>query len=306
MKYSIVIAIYNDGYLASAMCEQVDRVFALISGEKELIFVNDGSVDNSLLMLTDVAKAFNFVRVIELSRNFGQHSALACGFREAKGELIIRMNVDQQDPLTELPKLLKIMEEEDVDMVVGQYVIRRSPVTSIVSSFLYFRVFRFLTGLNVPVNTSAMRVMNRRFIDAYNNLTEKSRFPQGLDLWLGFRQRYVEIEHRERSDRHSSYTFIKRFNLAIEGILYFSDRPIRILTFFGFFIASLGFILGMVLVLNKLMWNQLLPGYTSLIVLGLVTFGIQLTSLGLIGLYVGRIFREVQNRPLYLVRRIYG
>lgn len=306
MKYSIVVPIYNDGYLARAMCEEVQRVFATIPGEKELIFVNDGSKNDSLATLHTLANEFPFVKVINLSRNFGQHQAIACGFNEARGDIIIRMNVDQQDPPAELPKLLRLVEEEDCDLVVGQYRARKSPLRSKVTSFVYFAVFRFLTGLDVPHNTSPMRVMSRRFINAYNQLTEKSRFPQGLDIWLGFKQAYVPIEHREREDRKSSYTFTKRLKLALDGILYFSDRPIKIVMAFGFLMSIAGLVLGVAVVIAKIQGIELLPGYASLMVLGLVSFGIQLTSLGLVGLYIGRIFKEVQNRPLYLIRDVYG
>lgn len=305
MKYSIVIPIYNDGYLARAMCEEVARVFSTIAGEKELLFINDGSANDSLETLKGLVADFSFVRVIDLSRNFGQHIALACGFREAKGEIIIRMNVDQQDPPAELPKMLDILAREDVDLVAGTYAARQSPIKDRLSSMLYFSVFRFLTGMEV-INTSPMRVMNRRFINAYNQLTEKSRFPQGLDYWLGFKQRYIEIEHRARIDKASSYTFAKRLRLAMDGILYFSERPIRMVMGFGFCMAVLGVVLGVAIIIAKIMGTQFLPGFASLAVLGLTTFGIQLTSLGLIGLYIGRIFREVQNRPLYLIRETYS
>ena len=144
------------------------------------------------------------------------------------------------------------------------------------------------------------------FINAYNRLTEKSRFPQGLDMWLGFRQCYVEIDHLPRADKKSSYSFIARLSLALMGLLYFSDRPIKLVTAGGFTIAVLGFLLVGAIFIGKLFGAALLPGYASLAAIALLTFGIQLTSLGLIGLYIGRIFAEVQNRPLYLIRETYG
>lgn len=306
MKYSIVIPIYNDAYLADEMCSEVVKVFPDHKGKMELIFVNDGSKDDSLEVLCSLQGKYPFVKIIDLSRNFGQHLALACGFREAKGEVVIRMNVDMQDPPSELPKLLKVLVDEDADMVIGRYKERKSPLKDKITSFLFFRLFKFLTDIDVPYDTSPMRVMNRRFIDAYNMLTEKSRFPQGLDQWLGFRQRYVEIEHRQRSDKKSSYTFKSRLKLAADGILYFSDKPIKIVMLIGFIIACIGFIAGAAILLARWLGLVSLPGYASLAALGLTTLGIQLTSMGLIGLYIGKIFKEVQNRPLYLVRKTYG
>ncbi|MGD9968703.1 MAG: glycosyltransferase family 2 protein [Hyphomonadaceae bacterium] len=306
MKYSVVVPIYNDGYLAEALCEEVQRVFAPMPGGMELLFINDGSSNDSLDILLALGSRFSFVRVIDLSRNFGQHSALACGFREAKGEIVVRMNVDMQDPPAETPKLLEVMQRDDADLVVGQYQQRRSPILNKLTAYGYYALFKFLTGLEAEQNTSALRVMSRRFIDAYNLFTEKSRFPQGLDLWLGFKQRYVPIEHRARADGKSSYTTLGRLRLALMGLLYFSDRPIMLLTGFGVVCAIGGLLLGAFVVLERIFGGALMPGYASIIVLALTTFGIQLASIGLIGLYIGRIFREVQNRPLYLIREIYG
>lgn len=304
--YSVVVPIYNDGYLARALCEELARVFAQMGSTFELIFVNDGSRNDSLKQLQALTTEFDFVTVVDLSRNFGQHQAIACGFRLARGERIIRLNVDMQDPPSELPRMIAAMDAGDLDLVVGHYSARQSPLTSKLTSYLYFKIFRFLTGFEVPRNSSAIRVMSRRFIDAYNSLTEKTHFPQGLDAALGFRQHSIEIEHRPRIDGKSSYTFTKRLALALNGILYFSDRPIKLMVGFGFAVACIGVFLGLFIVTSQLLGTHYLPGYASLAAIGLFTFGIQLTCLGVLGLYIGRIFREVQNRPAYIVRETYG
>lgn len=306
MKYSVVIPIYNDGYLAQACCEEVARVFATLPGGMELIFVNDGSKNDSLQTLIGLTDTYDFVRVIDLSRNFGQHNALACGFQEAKGDIVIRLNVDMQDAPSEIPKLLKVMEDDDADLVVGQYAERKGSIKDKITSHIYFAVFNFMTGMTVPQRTSSLRLMSRRYLNAYNSLTEKSRFPQGLDFWLGFRHRYVIIEHQMRPDKKSSYNFWSRLSLALTGLLYFSDRPIKLVMLLGFGVACLGFMFGAYLLLARLMGADFQSGYVSLVALGLFSFGIQLTSLGLVGLYIGKIFKEVQNRPLYLVRETYA
>lgn len=313
MRFSIVTSIYRDGYLARDFCLEVGNVFSdylnvefsELYNDIELIFVNDGSPDNSLLELVEAKKDFPFVKVVDLSRNFGQHEALACGFRLASGDYAIRMNVDMQDPPTELPKLLKEIETGAWDMVVGQYTERNSPWLNRITAHLYFKVFKFLTGQNVLQRTSPMRVMNRTFLDAYNALTEKSRFPQGLDGWLGFRQNYVDIEHRPRTVGKSAYTVWSRTRLALTGILYFSDRPLKFIGYFGLILALFGMILGGGVVLEKLLGGALLPGYASLAAIAFVGFGVQIAFMGVLGLYVGRIFSEVQNRPLYIIRKVY-
>lgn len=311
MEFSVVTSIYCDGYLARNFCIELIRIFSehmgmnRIENNFELIFVNDGSPDDSLQRLLEAKDEFRFVKVIDLSRNFGQHAAIASGFRLASGRYVLRMNVDLQDPPSEIPKLLNEMATGKYDLVVGQYNERNSPWINRLTAFLYFETFKFLSGLNVPQRTAPLRVMNRAFTDAYNDLTEKSRFPQGLDQWLGFRHKYVEIEHRPRVDGKSSYNFISRLRLALTGILYFTDRPIKLIGYFGIWMSLIGLLLGLVVVLQKFSDNPLLPGYASLASIALIGFGVQIGCIGLLGLYIGSIFREVQNRPLYIVREIY-
>ena len=181
MKYSLVVPIYFDGYLAPALCSEVHHTMAGFLGSPgirdhfELIFVNDGSTDGSLQALLDLQYQYDFVRVIDLSRNFGQHAAIACGIREARGEIVMRMNVDLQDPPSEIPKLLRVLEESDTDLAVGQYESRESPWIDRLTAHVYFVVFKFLTGFEIRQNTSPLRAMSRRFVDAYNALTEKSQ-----------------------------------------------------------------------------------------------------------------------------------
>jgi len=308
MQYSIVVPIYGDGYLAHELCAEVGRVMSMyVEGHSlretlELIFVNDGSPDDSLKALLELRNKFDFVHVIDLSRNFGQHSAIACGMHNARGEIVLRMNVDMQDPPSEIPKLLDTLKRGDYDLVVGRYSTRMSPLMDQLTARLYFLLFRFLTGFNTPQNTAPLRAMSRRFVDAYNSLTEKSRFPQGLDQWLGFRHKYVEIEHRARSDRRSSYSTWSRLVLAVNGILYFSDRPLQLVASVGFLLASFGVALATYISVGKLLGIDYLPGFAALASIGLIAFGVQLGCTGLVGLYVAKIFKEVQNRPLYVVR----
>ncbi|CDZ73245.1 Putative bactoprenol glucosyl transferase-like protein [Neorhizobium galegae bv. orientalis] len=309
--YSVVTSVYRDGHLAHAFCAAVDETFRKylktdsISPTVEIILVNDGSPDDSLGHLLATKNAFEFVKIVDLSRNYGQHSALASGFMLARGKFVIRLNIDMQDHPNELPKLLKEMEAGRYDLVVGQYKKRKSPILNRVTAHFYFKLFKFLAGLDVQQRTSPMRVMNRVFIDALNNLTEKSRFPQGLDQWLGFRHKYVEIEHQERAHGKSSYNIFSRLSLASSGILYFSDRPLKLIGYFGLCMALLGFLLGLTIFAQKISGSGLLPGYASIVCIALMAFGIQIGSVGILGLYVGRIFREVQNRPLFIVREIY-
>ncbi len=305
MKYSIVVPIYNDGYLALAFCNQISAVMIPLAGTSgfELIFINDGSSDESLEQLRETQLQFHFVRVMDLSRNFGQHAAIACGLQEAAGDVVLRMNVDMQDPPYEIPKLVRVLESDDYDLVVGVYSVRESPLIDRASAWLYYTIFRLLTGFAVPQNTSSLRAMSRRFVNAYNGLTEKSRFPQGLDQWLGFKQKYIQIEHQPRIDKRSSYTFWSRLKLGLDGVLYFTNRPLQIVAYGGLLMSAIGLVLAMYIILDRWLGNAYLPGFAAITSVSLVAFGLQVFCIGIVGTYVAKIFREVQNRPLFLIRQ---
>lgn len=311
VSYSIVVPIYNDAYLAKSFCEQIDLVMSRylncsdIFGQIEVIFVNDGSKDNSLDQLLTLKKVYNFVRIINLSRNFGQHHAIACGYAHAKGMVVIRTNVDMQDHPQNIPRLLDELKNGETDIVIGQYPQRMSPWFSKVTAIIYFAIFYFLTGIKTPNNTSPLRAMSRRYIDNYTKLKEHGRFPQGLDIWMGFNCKYISIEHQARIDKRSSYNVISRVNLAIDGLLYFTEKPIKLVTYLGFILALIGFCWVLVIVVEKALGVVTIPGYASLMSLGLVAFGIQLTITGLLGLYTAKIFTEVKGRPLYIIQDEY-
>ncbi len=308
MHYSFVVPIFNDGYLASAFCSEFEKVFSVflgrvdIAAQVELIFVNDGSFDDSSKELAMVSSRFPFVRVINLSRNFGQHVAISCGYKHAKGDVVGMLNADMQESPSEIPKLLRALQSEDADIVFG---LRRSRSGARIDS-LTSRMFGFLlnklTGHEVPLNVSTLRVMRRRFVDAYNSLGESCRYLPGLESWLGFKRGYVEIEHHARTLGKSSYNFCRRLKMASEAIISFSDLPLRITVAAGFVIVLVGFALTLALVLQRLFFAEVLLGYTSTIAIVVFLGGVQLTVIGLASLYIGRILREVQRRPVYVIK----
>lgn len=311
IECSVIVPIYNDGYMAAPFCEQINIVMKeylrceSLQGKIEVIFVNDGSRDNSLEKLLSLKNEYPFVRIINLSRNFGQHHAIACGYTNSRGKTVVRINVDMQDHPTNIPMFFEELKKRQCDLVIGQYRKRKSPWFSRLTSHLYFKLFRQLTDIKMPRHTSALRVMSRRYIENYKKLKEHGRFPQGLDLWLGFKCNYVDIDHCRRSDKRSSYTFFSRLNLAIDGLLYFTDKPLKLITYTGFILAFLGFGSAIFIVIEKLFGVVTIPGYASIMSLGLFAFGIQLTITGIVGLYTAKIFTEVKGRPLYIIEEEY-
>jgi dolichol-phosphate mannosyltransferase len=308
IKYSFVVPIYNDAYLAEEFCGEYLRVFQRhlgledITCSTELIFVNDGSHDDSAETLARLPTRFPFVRVVNLSRNFGQHIALSCGYRHARGQFVGMLNVDMQEHPDQIPLLLSHIESTDCDIVFGVRNRRAGSRADGLTSKLFGVVLNKLTGYDVPLNVATLRVMNRRFVDAYNSLTESSRYLPGLESWLGFKRAYVEIAHQARRRGQSSYNFKRRLLMAGETIISFSDLPLRITVVFGFGVVALSFLLGLVLLIQKLFFIDVQLGYTSTVCLIVFLAGVQLSVTGLGSLYIGRILREVQHRPLYVVR----
>lgn len=304
-SYSFVVPIYNDHYLAEAFCRELESAFIdylqfpTIAEQVELIFVDDGSpIRGDLESLT---LRFPFVRVVRLSRNFGHHIALSCGYRMAKGDVVGTLNVDMQDPPRELKVILDCMFENKYDIVIGVRKNRLGSLQEALTGRLFVTVINFLTSDNLPVDFSCTRVMSRRFIDAYNQFGEKCRWQPGLERWLGFSRGFVKIEHQERKVGKSSYNFKKRLALAMNSIISFSDMPLKIASVVGMSLAMMGIFLGVALIIQKIFFLDILPGFTSIASLMLFFSGMQLIFIGIVGIYLGRILVEVQNRPLYVI-----
>lgn len=267
----------------------------------ELIFVNDGSKNDSIDRLIYLSKQKKFVKVIDLSRNFGQHIALSCGYQNAKGQYVGMLNVDMQEPPSEILKLLDFIKEKKFDIVYGLSDERKTSFFNRITSKSFAFVLNYLTNSQMPLNVTTLRIMNRKFVDAYNSLSEKSRYIPGLETWLGFKHGYLPILHKEREIGKSSYNFRKRLKMAIESIISFSDYPLRLIVGFGCIVAFIGFLLTVFLLISKLFFANIQAGYTTTI--SLITFigGIQIMVIGFASLYIGRILKEVQNRPLYII-----
>ena len=308
--YSFVVPIYHDADLAGEFCAAYQKVFqeflgtAAIAPQTELIFVNDGSQDDSAEVLDRLPEAFPFVRVINLSRNFGQHIALSCGYRHAAGRNVGMLNVDMQEHPDQIPLLLRHIEASDCDIVFGLRARRAGSQVYNFTARLFAIVLNQLTGYDIPLNVSTLRVMNRRFVDAYNNLSERSRYLPGLESWLGFKRGYVDITHHPRWRGRSSYSFTRRFIMAADAIISFSDLPLKMAALSGFIVVGVSFLLALALALQKLFFANLQLGYTSTLCVIILLGGVQLSVTGLASLYIGRILREVQRRPLYVIRSL--
>lgn len=294
--------------MADGFCVEFEQSFRSylgkddIAGDAELIFVNDGSTNDSLDCLRVCASRHKFVKLIDLSRNFGQHIALTAGYHHASGQYVGMMNVDMEDPPSEIPKLLEAIRGGKIDIVTSLRTTREASILERMTSTFFHWLINWLTGSENPVNCSTLRVMNRRFVDVYNALNEKERYLPGLEHWIGFRHGYVPISQTKREKGRSSYTFLKRLRFAIRTILSFSSLPLKLTVLIGFTISFFGFLLVGWLIVSRIFFIHYQPGYPSTLALIVFFGGSQIAVTGVVGLYVGKILLEVQNRPLYVIR----
>jgi glycosyltransferase involved in cell wall biosynthesis len=299
---SLVAPSYNESENIRKFYESIKSIFSNLNYEFEIIFVNDGSRDNTLELMLDLHSEDSRVKVINLSRNFGKEIALTAGLDNAEGDGVIPIDVDLQDPPEVIPQLISKWEE-GYDMV---YAVRskrdgEGPMKKF-TAFLFYRLIASVTKIKIPKDTGDFRILDRRAILALRELREYHRFMKGLFTWVGFKQVGIQYRRNPRFAGKSKFNFMKLLNLAIEGFTSFTVAPLRFATILGL-IISLTSILYAVYIIIKTMLNGIdVPGYSSLMVAVLFLGGVQLLSIGIIGEYIGRIFNETKNRPLYLVR----
>jgi dolichol-phosphate mannosyltransferase len=308
LTYSFVVPIFHDAPLAEPFCTAFEEVFQRylgaddISDHVELIFVNDDGTPETARVLQQTAERHPFAKILNLSRNFGQHIALSCGYDHAQGEHVGMLNVDMEDPPDQIPLLLDALKSGEHDIALGIRDKRQSPWADRATSRAFTWILNKATGQNTPLNTATLRVMNRRFVDAYRSLTERSRYLPGLEVWLGFQRVYVPIRHARRQQGKSTYSFRRRLRMSFEAIISFSDVPLRFTVALGAAVALIGFLLAAYLPLGKLFFIDFRAGYTSTMTAIVLIGGVLISVVGVASLYIGRILSEVQGRPLYVVR----
>lgn len=303
---SLVIPVYNEEEAVQLFLNSVTSVFKnQPSIHLEFVFVNDGSTDETLEKLLDIQKIDSRIKVVDLSRNFGKEAALTAGLNTAKGDIVVPIDVDLQDP----PELILTMIEkwrEGYDVVLARRINRDSDTwVKRTSANWFYKIHNIISNPKIPKNVGDFRLIDRRVVNELQKLTESHRFMKGLFAWLGFRECYVDYIRPERIAGTSKFKGWKLWNFAIEGITSFSIIPLQVWSYFGFFISFLSFIFGFFIILKVFILGVDVPGYASLLVL--ITFfgGLQLIGIGVIGEYVGRTYIESKRRPSFLIREIY-
>lgn len=303
---SIVLPVFNEEETLTALYERLTRLMRRLGEPYEVVFVNDGSRDGSLELLKRFAAEDSKIRVVSLSRNFGHQTAITCGLDYTRGDAVVIMDADLQDPPELIPELIKKWRE-DYDVV---YAVRESRegdnVLKRATAALFYRLIRKLSHVDIPVDTGDFRLLSRRAVKALQSAKERQRFVRGLVSWIGYRQTGVSFAREERATGKSKYPFRKMLKFAIDGITAFSFLPLQVASYLGFLVSGVSFLYIIYAVLQKLLTDRPVTGWTSLVVAILFLGGVQLITLGIIGEYVGRIYEEVKQRPLYLVDETIG
>lgn len=304
--YTLVIPVWNEEKVIPILYERLRAVMDQTGESWEVVFVNDGSTDRSLELLVELRQQDSRVKILNFSRNFGHQIAITAGFDYAEGDAVIVMDADLQDPPETVLKLIdKWREGYDVVYAVRT---RREGESAfkLWTASVFYRLIRSIADVDIPVDAGDFRLMDRRVVLAMRRMRERSRFMRGLSSWVGFKQIAVEYERAARFAGETKYPFRKMLLLANNAITSFSHVPLQLATVTGFILAGIS-ALGIVVTIVLRLWGQdALSGQATTLVSVLFLGGIQLIFLGIIGEYLGRIYDEVKNRPLYIIADAYG
>nr|WP_321985092.1 glycosyltransferase family 2 protein [uncultured Lichenicoccus sp.] len=301
--FSVVVPCYNEELGIDEFHRRISAVMNGLGRSWEVIYVNDGSIDATLIRMEALRAADPAVGLVNLSRNFGKEIALTAGLDHALGEAIIVIDADLQDPPEVIPELVAVWET-GYDMVYAQRRAREGETwLKKLTANQFYRLMQRLGGVRLPQNTGDFRLLSRRALDALLLLREHHRFMKGLFAWVGFPSKAVLYDRAPRHAGTSSWNYWRLWNLAVEGITGFTLMPLKIATYLGLGVAVFSLIFGGQLVIRTLLFGNGVPGYPSLMAVVLFLGGIQLMTLGVIGEYLGRVFNETKKRPLYLLER---
>ncbi len=300
----MLLSIISPVYRAENTLDQlVSRIQASIpEGEYEIILVDDASPDNSWHKIEQLVEVHPEVRGIKLSRNFGQHYAITAGLDAAKGDWVVVMDCDLQDRPEEIPNLLA-KAKEGFDVVLARRIDRQDNFFKRLSSKIFYRTLAWLTGSEQDETIGNFGLYHKKVIAEIIKMRESIRYFPTMVKWVGFKQSTIDVVHAGREEGTSNYNFKRLFNLALDIMLAYSDKPIRLVVKVGMLVAVSGFVFAFYTLYKYLSGEIIVAGYASLIISIWVLTGILLVTLGMVGLYVGKTFEGVKNRPIYIIEK---
>ena len=305
-RYSLIVPIYNEEAVVPLLLHRLDQLLPRLDGPAEVIFVDDGSRDTSSIVLAARARENPAFRFIGLSRNFGHQIAITAGMDHARGDAVIVMDADLQDP----PELVLDMIakwREGFEIVYAQRISREGESSfKKATAALYYKIVGKLATVDIPRNVGDFRLIDRKVLQAFSAMREKDRYVRGMFAWMGFKQAAVPFHRPPRAAGETKYPLRKMLKLAANGIVSFSDAPLRLALWVGMAVSILALLYALWVVVGSLLGSDYVRGWSSTVVITSFLIGVNMLMTGIMGLYVGRIHNEVKGRPLYLVGNAVG
>lgn len=302
-KLTLIVPCYNEEEALPYFYEEVCKVAGeLTNYEIELLFVNDGSKDNTLQVIKGFAETDARVKYLSFSRNFGKEGAMYAGFCNASGDLVAVMDADMQDPPSLLPQMLQLIESGEYDSVATRRVTRKGePKLRSFFARLFYKIMGKISDADIVDGARDFRLMKRKMVDAIIAMGETNRFSKGIFGWIGFRTYWLEYENVERVAGETKWSFWKLFKYSLEGITNFSDAPLKIASWSGIFFTFISVVAMLFVFIRALCFGDSVAGWPSTICIILFIGGVQLFCLGIIGQYISKVFRETKKRPIYII-----
>ncbi len=304
IELSIVIPVFNEEPVLPELYRRIKTICNDLGKSYEILFVDDGSLDGSSFKLQELQKNDNHVRVVQFTRNFGQQAAVLAGFRLSRGEIVVQIDSDLQNPPEEIPKLLDNLSE-DYDLITTVSKNRKDEFWRVAGSKLLKWFGEKIIGDRFKLNLSSFRAMRRSVIEKIDACSDRSRYMAVLASWMAVPSKEIEVEHHNRTIGATKYGFFDLVVLVWDLIAGFSNTPLRFVTYMGVFGAIMGFTVTAFLLFQRIVNDILIEGFIVLSAAFAFFAGVQLLSIGILGEYVGRIYLQVQNRPDYIVEKIY-
>jgi polyisoprenyl-phosphate glycosyltransferase len=306
-KISILIPAYNEQEVLSHLYERLNKFAGETSDyDFEFLFVNDGSRDRTLEIIKNYAEKDARVAYVNLSRNFGKETAMLAGLDHVTGDATVIIDADLQDPPELIPQMLKYWEEGYDDVYAKRTSRKGESWLKKTTSSAFYRVLQHSTRIPIQKDTGDFRLLDKRCVEALRQIRESQRYTKGMFSWIGYKKKEITYERDPRAAGETKWNYLKLLNFAIDGITSFTTSPLRISSVFGILVSLSAFIYIIYLVVRTIAFGTDLAGYPSMMAVILFLGGIQLLSLGVIGEYVGRIFNETKNRPLYFVEEYHA
>lgn len=301
---SIVVPCYNEQETIYLFYQEMEKVTQELSVNIEYLFINDGSSDNTLLILRELAREDEQkIKYLSFSRNFGKEAAIYAGLSHSTGDYVSVMDADLQDPPELLPKMLQLIEQEGYDCIGTRRVSRKGepPIRSFFAKQFY-KVINKISDTEIVDGARDYRLMTRQMVNAILQMTEYNRFSKGIFSWVGFNTKYLEFENRERVAGETTWSFWSLFRYSIDGIVAFSEVPLSIASIIGLVSFVFALFVSIIIIIRTLVFGDPTSGWTSLVVIILGMGGLQLFCLGILGKYLGKTYLESKKRPIYIVK----